>query len=111
MPDPERVSSSALVQLERTDTESVIHLHGDVDLFNAGELRACLEGLTDGGETRVVLDLADLDFIDSSGLGAVIGGMRRLRRRGGEVVLRSPRASTVSVLDATGLAQVLTVER
>jgi anti-anti-sigma factor len=111
MPDPEHRSPESLVHLERTENETVIHLHGDIDLFNAGELRTCLQDVTDGGENRVVIDLADLDFIDSSGLGAMVGGMRRLRRRGGDVVLRSPRASTVRLLDVTGLSQVLTVQR
>jgi len=39
MPDPERSSPGRLVHIERTGTETVVHLHGDIDLFNAGELR------------------------------------------------------------------------
>lgn len=117
MPDPdsdsdsEQRASGPLLQLERAGSESVVHLHGDIDLYNASELRTCIEGLADDGETRVVLDMADLRFIDSSGLGAVVGGMRRLRRTGGEIVLRSPRWATAQLLEVTGLTQVLTVEQ
>lgn len=111
MPDPEHGPSGALVQLERADSESVVHLHGDIDLFNAPQLRACIDELVDDGEMRVVLDLADLELIDSSGLGALIAGMRRLRSIGGEVILRSPRRSTAQLLEVTGLLQVMNVER
>lgn len=111
LPDPEHRRSGPLVQLERAASESVVHLHGDIDLFNAGQLRTCIERLADDGEKRVVLDMADVEFIDSSGLGALVAGMRRLRRVGGEVVLRSPRRATTQLLDVTGLLRVLAVER
>ncbi len=110
MPDSEHGTSGHLVQLERAESESIVHLHGDVDLFNAGQLRRCIDELVDDGETRVVLDMAELEFIDSSGLGALIAGMRRLRDVGGEVVVRSPRGTTTKLLEVTGLMQVLTVE-
>lgn len=110
MPDSYLTPSGSLVQLERAGSESVVHLHGEVDLYNAADLRCCLEELAASGATRVVLDLANLGFIDSSGLGALIGGMRRLRRAGGQVVLRSPNAKTAELLEMTGLDQVLAVE-
>lgn len=107
MPEP----GPSLLDLERAPSESVVHLHGEIDLFNAATLRRCLEELADAGETRVVVDMADLMFIDSSGLGALVGGMRRLRRAGGQVVLRSPRGQTAKLLEVTGLENVLPVER
>jgi anti-sigma B factor antagonist len=93
------------------DGGSVVTLHGEIDLYNAAELRGCLDELVASGETRVVIDLADLAFIDSSGLGALVGGMRRLRHAGGHLVLRHPRSETAKLLEVTGLQQVLTVER
>ncbi len=111
MPDSEHGPSGPLVHLERADSESIVHLHGDIDLFNAAQLRACIDDLAEGGEKRVVVDMAELEFIDSSGLGALIAGMRRLRGVGGEVVLRSPRGTAAQLLEVTGLMQVLTVER
>ncbi len=111
MPDSEHLCSGPVLQLERADSESVVHLHGAIDLFNAAQLRTCIEELADGGERRIVLDMADLEFIDSSGLGALIAGMRRLRPTGGEIVLRSSRRTTTKLLEATGLIQVLTVEQ
>jgi anti-sigma B factor antagonist len=107
MPD----QPASLLDLERATSESVVHLHGEVDLFNASTLRRCLEELAEAGEQRVVVDMADLGFIDSSGLGALVGGMRRLRRAGGEVVLRSPRGQAAKLLEVTGLENVLPVER
>ncbi len=112
MPMVDGSPTQPLLALEKRccPSESVVHLQGDVDLYNAGELRSCIEDLASSGQVRVVLDLEGLEFIDSSGLGAMVGGMRRLRQAGGELVLRHPRGHAAKILEISGLSRALAVE-
>ncbi len=110
MPTVDGKSVQPLLILEQRPSESVVHLQGDVDLDNAGELRSCIEDLASSGQVRVVLDLEGLRFIDSSGLGAMVRGMRRLRQAGGELVLRHPRGHAAKILEISGLSRALAVE-
>ncbi len=102
--------TQSVLVVERAPSESVVHLHGDIDLHNAHELRNCIEALASDGQARVVLDLDELEFIDSSGLGAVIRGMRCLRQAGGELVLRHPKANATKILEISGLQRVFAIE-
>jgi anti-sigma B factor antagonist len=58
---------------------------------------------------RLVVDLADTEFIDSTGLGVLIRALKRLRHRGGDLVLRSPRPNARKVLKITSLDRVIKI--
>jgi anti-sigma B factor antagonist len=66
---------------------SLVTVAGDVDLHSAPELRDRLFELVDGDVTRIVLDLSDATFLDSMGLGVVLGTKKRLAAKGGELEL------------------------
>jgi anti-sigma B factor antagonist len=87
-----------------------VRVQGEVDVYTAPQLRERLYGLVVDGADSVVLDLADMTFIDSTGLGVIVGTLKRLRESGGELTLRSPSRSTRKVLDITGLTRIVTVE-
>ena len=70
-----------------TDGEFVVALSGDIDLYTAPDLKAELVRLTDHGAKRIVVDLTPTTFIDSTTLGVLLGGLKRLRSTGGELVL------------------------
>jgi anti-sigma B factor antagonist len=82
---------------------------GELDVASVQDLRDCFASLAGEGQERVVVDLAELDFIDSVGLGALIGGLKRFRGRGGELVLKDPKLSVSKVLGITGLDRVFTI--
>lgn len=65
----------------------VVSVTGDVDLFTAPELRQRLFAAVGRGTRRVVVDLSEVTFIDSAGLGVLIGAHRRLEPRGGLIVV------------------------
>lgn len=57
----------------------------------------------------MTVDLSDVGFIDSTGMGALVDGLKRMREAGGGMVLRSPGPSTRKVLEITGLDQVFRI--
>ena len=86
-----------------------VHLHGELDMSTATELRERLLGLASEGPTQVTVDLSQLSFVDSTGLSVLITGLKRLRQQGGDMALRSPTPATRRVLEITGLNEVFAI--
>lgn len=82
----------------------VLALSGDVDLASASDLRMLLVEL--GGSAPAFVDLAELEFIDSTGLGVLVGALRGLRAAGGDLRIAGARAGIARVLSVTGLNRV-----
>ena len=102
------------VQIEPTGPTNpgpvIIHLDGELDPHTAPTLQDALDEVTRGGASQVVLDLAELRFIDSSGLRVVISAHRALSDGGGQLVLRSPSETASRLLEITGLTGHLFIE-
>ena len=75
---------------------------GDVDISTVAQLRECLFGLADSGETLIV-DLNRVAFIDSAGLGALVGAARRAAAHGGSLHAVCARPPTRRLLWLTGV--------
>lgn len=86
---------------------TVLVLEGRLDLVTAGDLRRAVEQAVAGGRTRVVADLSAVAFIDSSGLGALIGGLKHARQAGGELRMAGATQQVLTVLKLTRLDRVL----
>ncbi|HET9773141.1 MAG TPA: STAS domain-containing protein [Acidimicrobiia bacterium] len=97
-------------EVVREAGEVVVFVRGELDMASAPALWEVLAGEIPGTK-RLVVDLKDTTFIDSSGLSIFVRALRRLRYDGGDLVLRSLRPSVHEVFRITGLDQVLTVER
>jgi anti-sigma B factor antagonist len=87
-----------------------IHLTGELDLSSAPKLRQALNELYRNGTDSLILDLSELDFVDSTGLSEFVGALKHCRQRGGDVVLRSPTVTASRVLAICGLDRVFTIE-
>lgn len=94
----------------RTGRAAMVQLGGELDLTTAPRLDEQLVSLADDGVLNVTVDLADLDFIGSSGLQALVAGRERLREQGGDLELRSARPSTRRALEITGLTSLFRLE-
>jgi anti-sigma B factor antagonist len=79
-----------------------------LDLEVAAEFRGALLQLIDSGQHRVVVDLSDVDFIDSSGLGALVSALKTLKmlKRDGDIRLANVRPPVVSLLEIIRLHRV-----
>lgn len=85
-----------------------IALAGEFDMYTSPEFRHDLHTCIEHGAMEVVVDLSAATFIDSTFLGIVIGGMRSLRERGGEISVVCP-DSIRTIFEVTGLDRVLTI--
>lgn len=89
----------------------VVRVHENrIDAHFAPHLKQRLGELIEGGGNRLVLDLADVEFVDSSGLSAIVSAMRLLDGRG-DIVLCQPRPAVTSLFELTRLDQVLRIYR
>ena len=96
-----------VVQVEEQDGWAVVRASGDIDLTTAPRLREQLVKLVVGGQPRVILDLQAVDFVDSTGLGVIVGMLKRTRSQGGDLRLVSTRNGLRKILEMTALDQAL----
>lgn len=101
--------SSAALKVEWTvaGTCLVCRPVGAIDAFSVSTFRDAVAGVPRGA--ALVVDLSAVSFLDSAGLGALIGAIRRLRHLGGEVAVASPRPLVSRVLPTTGFDRVVDV--
>jgi anti-sigma B factor antagonist len=97
------------VSVAREDDAVTLYVTGDLDCYTAPRLRAALLGLVDDGARQVVLDVGGTQFVDSTGLSVLVGGLKRFRDRGGNMVLRSPNDTTRRLFEVTGLSTVFEI--
>lgn len=88
------------------DETMVVTLAGDVDLHNAPQLRDRLSSMIDEGITTIVVDLAEVTFIDSMTLGVLLGASKRLRPRGGQLRIVVPEPGIRKVFEITLLDRI-----
>jgi anti-sigma B factor antagonist len=87
----------------------IIAVRGEIDLFTAPELKQALTEAVEAGDYRVVIDLTDVSFLDSTALGVLIGAVKRLRSRGGALAIVNTETSIAKTFEITGLDQIFTI--
>lgn len=98
------------VDVDENGGATTIRIRGEVDLYTAPKLRERLEQVVAGEDQQVVVELSEMDFIDSTGLGVLVGALKQVREHGGDMVLRNPSRSTHKILEIAGLTKLFTVE-
>ena len=87
----------------------VVAVSGEVDIATAPKLREKLVELASQGAQQVVVDLNAVEFLDSTGLGVLIGGMKRLRGLDGDLTLVCTQPRILKVFEITGLNRAFTI--
>ncbi len=95
------------INVDQTDGHTVCRPVGELDAFTVGQFREALSEI--GGPTQLLIDLSGVPFLDSAGLGALIGGVRRAREAGGDVAVYGARPAVARLLHTTGFDRVATV--
>ena len=87
----------------------VVSLGGEVDLYTAPELKQELHRLVGEGATRIVIDMSETTFIDSTTLGVLLSVVKRVRPEGGSVVLVCPDRNVKRIFEITLLDRVFAI--
>jgi anti-sigma B factor antagonist len=90
------------------DGHVVVALDGELDLVDAADVAAALVTVT-ASDPEIIMDLAALEFIDSSGVAALVRGRTHARHAGGDLLLAAPQQPVLRVLALTGLADNFSV--
>jgi anti-sigma B factor antagonist len=88
---------------------AVIRVGGDVDIDTAPALRLLVADLLDVGRRDQVVDVSAVDFIDSTGLGVLVGALKDTEQRYGHLELLCTRRRMLNLLQLAGLDQAFTV--
>ena len=109
-PAPELLRTGFQITSEAIGSAVVLSLHGELDMATAVRLRQALGAALEGGPAAITLDLAQLTFVDSTGIGTIVGACHRGREVGCSFSLRHPTRSVMKALRLTGVDQLMPIE-
>ena len=95
------------IELEKREDYTICRPVGELDAYTVGQFREALGELA--SEPKLLIDMSEVPFVDSAGLGALIGGIRRAREAGGDVAVSCNRPTLVRLLHTTGFDRIVTV--
>jgi anti-sigma B factor antagonist len=101
------------LELERRQDargRDVVAVRGEIDVATSPALRDELYEIIDGGARELVLDLTELGFIDSSGLGVLVAALKHMKEQDGELVLAGLAQPALRVFEITDLTALFTIE-
>ena len=105
MPD-----SMKTVFTPQADGRAVVRITGRLDFTSAPKARDQFATAIAGGHRKLVVDLGKVGFVDSAGLGSLIGGMRAARLAGGDLRVANPSEQVTMLLSLTSLDQVIKID-
>jgi anti-sigma B factor antagonist len=99
------------VEIEITDAGEyrVLKPSGDLDVYTVGSLRDAIGRMIEDATPKIVVDLDGVPFMDSSGLGALMGGVRRLREAGGDLAIACTREQHLKLFAITGFGEGVSI--
>ncbi|MQA99683.1 MAG: anti-sigma factor antagonist [Actinobacteria bacterium] len=97
------------IAIEDAQGYKVLRPSGDLDVYTVGSLRDAIGSMIDQKTTKVVVDLDGVPFMDSSGLGALMGGVRRLREAGGDLAIACTREQHLKLFTITGFGEGVSI--
>ncbi|HEX5543249.1 MAG TPA: anti-sigma factor antagonist [Micromonospora sp.] len=98
---------SLTVQTEQHDPFVVVSVAGELDLATAPQLQDQVTALLDQGRNRLIFDLTDLSFCDSTGLSVFLSAKNSCEETGGLIRLAAPQRGVLRILQVSGLVEVL----
>lgn len=105
------IKSNCFFETERQDGALILILHGEIDHHNAVRIRTQMDALLyEERPIKAVLDLSHVDFMDSSGLGLIMGRYALMQKLGGELTLRRPHERIVKIFELAGLGRMVKIE-
>ena len=97
------------VTSRQSGDRTVIEVKGEIDVYTAPVLREEISTLVDADHTTIVVDLTQVSFMDSTGLGVLVGALKKVRTLGGDLALVISEEKILKVFRITALTQVFSI--
>ena len=97
------------LQTREVDSRVIVAVGGEIDVYTAPKLRDMILELVSQGHHNLVVDLEGVDFLDSTGLGVLVGGLKKVRAQEGSMELICSHDRLLKIFRITGLAKVFTI--
>jgi len=97
------------IDLREVEKLPVIEVTGEVDVYTAPKLKSRILSLIDNQQYSMIIDLNGVDFMDSSGLGVLVGGLKRVGPHEGSIALVLNRPNILKIFKITGLDKVFKI--
>lgn len=105
------LKKNCLLQMSEKGDELIISLSGEIDHHSAVRVRNEIDGhIMEMRPARAVIELSMIDFMDSSGLGLIMGRYAKMQSIGGELILRDPNERLVRIFKLAGLERIVEIE-
>ena len=105
------LKKNCLLEMSEEGDELCVCLSGEIDHHSAVWVRAEIdERISLCQPRRAVLELSGIDFMDSSGLGLIMGRYAKMKAIGGELIIRSPGERMMKIIRLAGLERIVTIE-
>ena len=97
------------LETREVDGRTIVAVGGEIDVYTAPRLRDEISDLVGQGRHRLVIDMEKVDFLDSTGLGVLVGGLKKVRAQDGSMELICSQDRLLKIFRITGLAKVFTI--
>jgi anti-sigma B factor antagonist len=98
-----------LIETRTVNGTPILDLTGEVDSYNAPKLRDQMTQLIEEGKADLVINMTGVEYIDSTGLGTLVGGLKRASEHGGGIRIICPNEQIYKVFNITGLVRVFSI--
>jgi len=88
---------------------TVVEVSGEIDVYTAPKLREALLNLVESGNYRLIVDMEGVEFLDSTGLGVLVGGLKRVRAHDGAIDIVCTQGRILRIFKITGLSNVFSI--
>ena len=97
------------LETRQENDRTVIEVGGEIDVYTAPKLREQLIDLVSSGQYHLVVDMEGVEFLDSTGLGVLVGGLKRVRAHEGSLRLVCTQERILKIFRITGLTKVFPI--
>ena len=91
------------------DGKTIVAVGGEIDVYTAPKLRDKITELVNAGHHDLLVDMEKVEFLDSTGLGVLVGGLKKVRAQQGSMELICSQDRLLKIFRITGLAKVFTI--
>ncbi|TCO78073.1 STAS domain-containing protein [Marinisporobacter balticus] len=88
----------------------MINIAGEIDIYTANQLKETLMKMLDEHNENIKINCLELDYIDSTGLGVLIGALKRLKKENKSIIIINPKKNISKLLTITGLNKIFIIE-